>query len=1572
MRHHRWNGPPQHLNGSMYQPEFERDACGIGFVAYQTPAPEANVVPLALQALANMTHRGGVAADGKTSDGAGILCRLPYDFFAHELAIRDLTPPPPGDLAVGMLFLPTRPEARDRAQDLIKAVLLGYGLTPLAWREVPTYDRILGEAAEATKPAIVQVLVERSAAVEAGAPFERTLYLARRAIEKGVGKAGLSDLYICSLSSRTIVYKGLLLGDKLGEFYVDLTQPSFRSAVAIFHQRYSTNTFPAWQRAQPLRILCHNGEINTIQGNVNWMRARESTLHSDLWQDDLEVLKPVIDETGSDSAMLDNVLELLYHAGRTLPRAMAMTIPEAWESMPADLVPQARRDFFAYHATLMEPWDGPAAIVFTDGSTVGMTLDRNGLRPARYLQTDDGLIVAGSEAGAVPLDPARIVRKGKLGPGQMVVVDTARGEFLEDDALKARLAAEHPYHEWVKNTIALEELEEEERRTGDEGRRMNDEKPNPKSSVSTLPELQAAFGYTAEELTVVLRPMAETGSEPIGSMGDDTPPAAISDKPRPVYHYLKQRFAQVTNPPIDPLREEMVMSLTILIGQRGNILVDGPDRARQLKLNSPVLTDEQLTLLRRLTDPVFKSVTLDATYPLTDGEAGLAPALERLVAEAETAVRAGAGIVIISDRAVSPERVPVPTLLAAGAVHHHLIGQGLRSRVSLVAESGDVRDVHQLATVIGYGLEAVNPYLALASVAALADSGKVKSSKSASSPARQNIDPELAKQHFIQALEKGLRKIMSKMGISTVDSYCGAQIFEALGLGQEVIDRCLVGTPSRLGGARLADLAADCLTWHADAYGDRGPRLDSPGFYKFKRDGERHAFSPAVIQALHKAVRSAGAHNGHAGRAEAYETYKDFVRATQETAHITPHEALQFKPNRPPIPLDEVEPVEAIVRRFSTAAMSHGALSVEAHQTLSIAMNRLGGMSNSGEGGEDPARYRDERNSTIKQVASGRFGVTPSYLMSARELQIKMAQGSKPGEGGHLPGHKVTAEIAALRHSKPGVGLISPPPHHDIYSIEDLSQLIFDLKQVNPQAAVSVKLVAEVGVGTIAAGVVKGGADVVHISGGSGGTGASPLSSIKNAGLPFEMGLAEAQQTLMANDLRDRVRLRIDGGTKTGRDVVIAAMLGADEFSFGTAALVAEGCLMARACHTNTCPVGIATQRPELRAKFPGRPEMVMAYLTFVAEEVREILAGLGFRHLHEIIGRTDLLHQTPTGNRQTDQLNLSPMLKNVDPTWLLPRRNLLPTNDIHTVTPLNWRLVEAGRAAIDRGATVDLYLPIRNTDRTVGATLAGAIAARFGDGGLPKGQINLTFTGTAGQSFGAFNIPGMNLTVIGEANDYVGKGMAGGQIVVVPPPDTPVAARAADNTLIGNTVLYGATGGQLFANGRAGERFAVRNSGATAVVEGVGDHGCEYMTGGTVVVLGPVGANFGAGMTGGLAFVYDERGTFPSHYNDELVAINRLTPGSPEAEALHQLVVRHAQKTGSQKAATLLANWDRELCYFWRVVPRQARASEDAAEVETTSAERTGLEPNGAGRNGRTRPSQLSPISGSLETISQ
>ena len=1481
------------MHNTLYSPEFEHDACGIGFVAYLDGKPHPDILPLALKSLSNLTHRGGVLADGKTSDGAGIMCQLPHSFFAEELRRRHISPPANGALAVGQFFFPRHADRTAAAIALVERVLArpALGLKLLAWRDVPQNLRALGPQAEAGKPTIVQALVT-SVYTLSPAEFERKLYLARRIIEKEARAAELPDLYICSFSARTIVYKGLLLGDDLGKFYTDLLNYRFQVGLATFHQRYSTNTFPAWHRAQPFRMLCHNGEINTIQGNFNWMRAREATLASPVWGADIEYLKPVIDDSGSDSAMLDNVLELLVQSGRSLPHAMAMLTPEAWEMLPDTPENRRRRDFYAYHAGLMEPWDGPAALVFSDGHTVGITLDRNGLRPMRYHLTADGLLVAGSEAGFAHLPAAKIIKKGRLGPGEMLVLDTDAGVILTDTEIKNQLAHRANYGEWLARiTVPL----------------PRNPSPSPAENVTPtfdIAQFQTAFGYTSEELTVILRPMAGSRAEPIGSMGDDAPIALLGRTDHPVHHYLKQRFAQVTNPPIDPLREQAGMSLRVMLGRRENILLDGAQRAPQIVLNSPVLSEETLTALQRLTrsHPDFHGVRLSATFPVATGAAGLKMALENLAAAAERAVRARehrAAIIWLDDRAVDAENAPVPILLAVGAVHHRLINAGLRSLTSIVVETAEVRDVHHLATLIGYGAEAVHPYLALATAAQLAADGKLK-----------DVSPAQAAQNYSHALEKGLLKIMSKMGISTVDSYCGAQIFEAIGLSRDVIDLCLVGTPARFGGATLEHLAAGVLHRHRVAFGSR-PRLESPGWFKFKRGGEYHSFNPKVVGALHRAVKT--------GNRAAYREFSALTRAEDDRrVAVSPVDGLSIHSDRAPIPIENVESTAEILRRFSTAAISHGAISAEAHRTLAIAMNRLGGMSNSGEGGEAPRRFGTEANSAIKQVASGRFGVTPAYLMSAKELQIKMAQGSKPGEGGHLPGHKVTAEIAALRHSTPGVGLISPPPHHDIYSIEDLAQLIFDLKQINPFAAVSVKLVAESGVGTVAAGVVKGGADVVHISGADGGTGASPLSSMKHAGLPVEIGLAEAQQTLIANDLRDRVRIRVDGGLKTGYDVVQMALLGADEFSFGTAALVAEGCVMARACQKNTCPVGVATQKAELRAKFPGKPEMVMAYMTFIAEEVRELLAKMGYRRLDDIIGCTDLLVQT-----DLPAMDLSPLLATPDEKGILPRRNILPANDIFSVSALNWHLLEVARPALRNGGIISQRMKIRNTDRSVGATLAGAIAAQFGTAGLPAHKLNFVFEGSAGQSFGAFNMPGMHLTVIGEANDYVGKGMHGGEIVIIPPPETPIIPH--ENTILGNTALYGATGGHLFAAGQAGERFAVRNSGALAVVEGVGNHGCEYMTGGIVVVLGKVGFNFGAGMSGGIAFVYDPHHELAVKLNAAMVAAVALSPA--DADRLRAIIQIYLEKTGSPRGEYLLENWASAWRQFRKIVPRHTAA---------------------------------------------
>jgi glutamate synthase (ferredoxin) len=1480
---------------SPYAPRFDRGGCGIGFVADQHGNASHALLNLALEALNNLQHRGALSADARTGDGAGVLTPLPRRLFAREAERLTGRPVNPDQLAVGVFFF--QPDTAGQCMALAESALATQGLRLLCWREVPTHPDAIGERARATMPRIMQAIATNQLPIT-NYQLEHSLYLARKNFERQARPLGA---YVPSFSSRTIVYKGLLLAGQLPAFYADLQDPDYEVPLAVFHQRYSTNTLPTWQRAQPFRVLCHNGEINTLQGNINWMKTREPLLSlpdPKGFGNPSGLLRPVVDTNGSDSAMLDNAVELLMMGGRDIRHALTMLVPPAWEKLP-DL-PEAVRDFYEYHTCLTEPWDGPAALVFTDGLTVGAALDRNGLRPCRYAVTEDGLIAAASEAGAVTLDESRILAKGKLGPGQMIAVDTKRGLFFEDGQIKTELAARKPYGVWLRDNL---------RKLPAPNSQSLRFASNLQSPIST----QAAFGYTNEELVMVLRPMVENKAEAVGSMGDDTSPAVLSDKPRPLFGYFRQRFAEVTNPPIDPLREELVMSLRVRLGARGNFLAETPAQARLLELDSPFLTDAQLATLKA--DPELKAVTLSTLFRAAEGAAGLKLALDRLCAEAEQAAQAGAQAIILSDRGVDAEHTFIPSLLALGAVHHHLLRQDLRVQVDLVVESGEPREVHHFAALVGYSAAAINPYLALATAQSLITNYK--------SPG----DSELVISNYLHAAERGLLKIMSKMGISTVDAYCGAQIFEVIGLSREVVDVYFAGTASHLEGIGLGGIAEIVLAWHRAAFGTDRPSLDSPGFYKFKRNGELHAFSPAVVQALREAVRTPGALNGH--WAEGHAAYKRYSELQHSRAPVDIRDLLDFHTNyQLPITVNQVEPVQGILRRFSTAAMSHGALSKEAHETMAIAMNRLGAWSNSGEGGEDPARYYGESNDRIKQVASARFGVTPAYLVSADELQIKMAQGSKPGEGGQLPGHKVTAEIAAIRHATPGVTLISPPPHHDIYSIEDLAQLIYDLRQINPRAIISVKLVAQAGVGTIAAGVAKAGADVILISGGSGGTGASPLSSIKYAGIPWELGLAEAQYVLIENGLRGRVRLRADGGLRTGRDVVIAALLGADEYSFGTAAVVAEGCLMARACHLNTCPAGIATQRPELRAKFDGTPEQIMAFFLHVAEEVREILAGLGLASLDEAVGRVELLQQI-TGERPLD---LSRLL--LAPPGDGPRRYTGEPNRVPLDSPLNDQLLaDCEHLALFtrpwrflRGES--LMYHITNRDRAFGAKVAGEIATRYGDAGLPEDSVKVTLYGSAGQSFGAFGVPGLNLTLTGEANDYVGKGLAGGRIVIKSqtsnlklPISNSLISNLQSPVLAGNTVLYGATGGEVFIAGRAGERFAVRNSGATAVVEGVGDHGCEYMTGGLAIILGSIGYNFAAGMTGGVAFLLDEGGRAAMRINRQLVEVE--APTGEDLELLRVWITQHAQLAASHKARALLDNWAGASKQFLKVAPK-------------------------------------------------
>ena len=1409
--------------GLLYDPRFEHDACGVGFVADVSGRQSHATLRKGIESVCNVTHRGAVSADAKTGDGAGVMTQIPRAFFRREIARlgRSLDVE---DLAVGMIFLPGGNDAaRDKSIALIDEVAQTHGFEHLGWRRVPVDRSALGETAAETEPDIRQVMLGRADAGD-DADFGRRLYLARKEIETRAAEAGLEDLYIVSFSHKTLIYKGLLVAPQLSHYYQDLEDPDFETAIALFHQRYSTNTFPNWFLAQPFRYLAHNGEINTLWGNYNWMRAREPELESSVWGDKIGKLVPVIDATGSDSAQLDNVAELYAQSGRDILHTMMMLMPEAWENMPH--MKQRWRDFYQYHACLQEPWDGPAAIAFTDGDIAGATLDRNGLRPARYKYTDDGIVVMGSEVGVLELNDARVIEKGRLGPGQMIAVDTKNRRFLSNEQIKDDVTSRQSYGKLARRMVSLGAVPE----VSQNGGRPGD---------LDLFQKQRAFGYTLEDLSFVIKAMVLESKDPIFSMGDDTALSVLATMPRLLYSFFKQRFAQVTNPPIDSLREELVMALDTYLGARHSVLEPGIRKHGNLiHLSSPILFNEELAAVRDRTETAFKSVTLDAVFEASRGGAGLEQAIDALCEDASAAIDDGAAILVVSDRKCDAAHAPIPMLLAVGSLHQHLIRQGKRMRASLIAESAEPREVHHFACLLGYGASAINPYLGLETLAELIEEGDIN-----------DMSLDEAKASYRKALNGGILKIMSKMGISTVTGYHGAQIFEAIGLSEALIEKCFTGTTSWIGGLTLEDLGEDVIAKHERGFAPtKFHKLDDVGYYRFRHDGERHTNSPRMVRALHAAVKS-----------NSYEDYKVFSDLVQDHAPMDIRDLLKFKPRGPAVPLEEVEPAEAIMKRFNGAAMSLGALSPEAHVTLATALNMIGGKSDTGEGGDEPARYWPAESgpsphSRIKQIASGRFGVTAEYLASGDEIEIKMAQGSKPGEGGQLPGHKVMEHIARLRHSKPGTPLISPPPHHDIYSIEDLAQLIYDLKMVNPRARVTVKLVSEAGVGTIAAGVAKGYADNILISGDSGGTGASPLSSIKNAGSSWELGLAETQQVLVLNDLRGRVLLRTDGGLKTARDLVVAAILGAEEYNFGTAALIAIGCKMARQCHLNTCPVGVATQKEELRQKFFGTPEMAVIYFTHVAMETREVLASIGVRSIDEIIGRTELLEPIESDNPRIQQLNLSRVLADPDPSGVKPRKRVQPRNDRPNNVPLDDAILEALADAIDGGAPVTLDYPVCNADRTVGARVAGAIATKYRTSTLDRHIGELRFKGSAGQSFGAFCSGGLRLVLEGEANDYVGKGMAGGEIIIKPPENARFTPHK--NIIIGNTVLYGATGGRLFAAGRAGERFAVRNSGATAVIEGAGDHCCEYMTAGLVVVLGETGRNFGAGMSEGVAYV--------------------------------------------------------------------------------------------------------------------
>ena len=1527
----------------LYDPRFERDACGVGFVAHVDGRPRRDVVTMALHGLAGVEHRSAVAADAKTGDGAGLLTQIPRDLFAAFAIEHDATRVHADSLGVGFFFLQAgdgNADERDRvtARTAVEDAAHAEGIEVVGWRAVPVALGVLGDTAGSVMPAFEQVVIVRPDGLD-DVEAERAAHRMRRRARHAADDAGVR-FYAASLSFLTLVYKGMTGPAQLADFYLDLQDDRFASAFAIFHSRFSTNTMPTWERAQPFRMLCHNGEINTIQGNQNLMRAREGQMTAgNLAVDgtdwvDPDLLTPVIDGDQSDSAKLDSALELLVRGGRDVRHAQAMLVPQVWEG--ARDLDGAVRDFYRYHSCLVEPWDGPAGLVFTDGRRVGAALDRNGLRPLRYHVCEDGYVAVASEVGAVPTDGHGPIRRERLGPGQMLCVDPDEGGLQENAEIKSWLAQLRPYGDWVSRYLEPTTVGQPITGVPDDLRRR-----------------QLAYGVTKEEVISILRPMATQSKEATSSMGDDTPIEPLAHYRRPVSHYLRQRFAQVTNPPIDHYREHEVMSLRTLLGPRQPILTERPEAARLAELGSFFLYPDGLQRVVLHPDIPFDVMAVDGTFPVTDGPEGMVAALERIGDEAVAHVQDGAGIVVVSDGGVDQERCRVPILLAVGAVHQRLLREGLRTRTSLVAESDEARETHDFAALLGYGADAIVPRLVLQTITDLADEGRIGG---------DNPTATEAQQRYRQAAEDGVLKIMSKMGISSLDSYRSAQIFEALGLGPDVVDLCFTGTVSQLGGVCLLDLAEDTLAHHVMAYPgelaseDDIPDLPSPGIIKYKLGGEFHDMNKPVVDALHDvlglgrrpktqpfacpdayfdpdpAQRAKIIHEAlvDEGRSDLYD---EFTRLVNDRSPAFPRDLLELR-NLGPIPLEEVEPIAAIVGRFSTGAMSHGALSAEAHETLAEGLNLIGGKANSGEGGESPRRFRtrglpNDKDCRIKQVASGRFGVTPEYLAFAEELQIKMAQGSKPGEGGQIPGHKVTDEIAAQRHTAAGVTLISPPPHHDIYSIEDLAQLIFDLKQVNPEASIDVKLVSEAGVGTIAAGVVKALADSVHISGSDGGTGASPLSSIQHAGLPWELGLAETQQTLRLNGLRGRVKVRVDGGFKTGRDVVMAALLGADEYAFGTAALFAEGCIMARACHRDTCPVGVATQRRELRDKFAGTPEMVAGYFVLVAEEVRRLLASLGMRSVDEAIGRVDLLAPRPVDGRAAT-LDVTPLL--ADPG--VGERRFVARLPIQSPrSELGDQVFDDALETVFLGGIVEYTYGIRNRDRTVGARLGGSIGLEFGSGEVPNGTARLRFAGQAGQSFGAFLSDGVELVLDGEANDYVGKGLGGGTIVVRSP-----EGDVGDPVLVGNTVLYGATGGELFVAGRAGERFAVRNSGAVAVVEGTGEHACEYMTGGTVVILGPTGNNIGAGMSGGECFVFDPSSEVLARINRQLVEARR--PTGYEVGELLGLIERHSTLTASRQATTILERWDETSGQFWRVAPKTELERLAAAEAGSSKTD--------------------------------
>ncbi|KUP20607.1 glutamate synthase large subunit [Paenibacillus sp. DMB5] len=1496
----------------LYDPQFEKDACGMGFVAHIKGKPSHDIVSNALTMLFNMEHRGGQGSEPNSGDGAGIMLQIPHRFFAGEARKLGFELPEQGQYGVGMIFLSHNEEIRTRHEALLSEIIAEEGQTVLGYRDVPTYDEMLGKTAKAAKPYVRQVFIGRSEGLADELAFERKLFVIRKRAELAIRYGGVEEaesFYMPSMSCRKIVYKGMLTTEQVGQFYLDLQNEELESAIALVHSRFSTNTFPSWERAHPYRFMIHNGEINTLRGNVNWMHARQSLFKSEVFGESLGKIKPIVNPDGSDTAMFDNTFEFLYLSGRSLPHVAMMMVPEPWSNH--ETMSEEKKAFYEYHSTLMEPWDGPAAMGFTDGVQIGAMLDRNGLRPARYYVTKDDMIILSSEAGVLDIPAEDVLYKDRLRPGRMLLVDTKQGRIISDEEVKAQIASEQPYRQWLdEHLIGLDQLPEAP------------ELPNPKHD--NVQQLQQSFGYTFEDLRKVLEPMASTGAEAVGSMGYDAPLAVLSDRPQRLYNYFKQMFAQVTNPPIDAIREELVTSTATTIGPERNLLKPEPESCRQISLESPILSNEDFAKIRHVRRAGFKSMSIPILFPAELGAEGMRIALERMNEAADRVMAKGHNILILSDRGVDRENAAIPALLAVSSLHHHLIRSGSRTKVSILLESGEPREVHHYALLLGYGVSAVNPYLAFESLDDMIGQGLLR-----------GISHEKAVKNYIKAATKSVVKILSKMGISTIQSYRGAQIFEAVGLSTEFVDRYFTWTPSRIGGIGLAEVAAEALMHHNRAFTDKDGNdkvLDSGGDYQWRSDGEDHLFNPQTIHLLQHSVRSGD-----------YALYKKYAALVQGESkkHQTIRSMLEFKSVNQPVPLDEVEPAESIMKRFKTGAMSFGSISKEAHETLAIAMNRIGGKSNTGEGGEDPARFipdanGDSRRSAIKQVASGRFGVTSNYLVNADEIQIKMAQGAKPGEGGQLPGRKVYPWVAEVRGSTAGVGLISPPPHHDIYSIEDLAELIYDLKNANPRASINVKLVSEVGVGTIAAGVAKGRADIILISGYDGGTGASPMNSIRHAGLPWELGLAETHQTLMLNNLRDRVVLETDGKMLSGRDLAVAVLLGAEEYGFATAPLVAVGCIMMRVCQMDTCPVGVATQNPDLRKNFTGDPQHVVNFMTFVAQDLREIMAELGFRTIEEMVGRTDCLDAVHADYHWKKKgVDLSGLLHTPElPEGSTRFRSKFQNHGLEETIDVS-KLLDLAAPALESGQPVEVSLPITNVNRAVGTILGSELTRKYGAAGLPDDTIRLNFTGSAGQSLGAFVPKGITITVEGDSNDYVGKGLSGGKLIIKPSPKATFAAE--DNIIIGNTALYGATGGEAYINGIAGERFAVRNSGANVVVEGVGDHGCEYMTGGRVAVLGATGRNFAAGMSGGIAYVYDPENSFIKRCNLEMVLLERVEEAEEAAE-LHKLISRHAELTGSAAAGRILDSWEASLPKFVRVIPKDyKRMLEQIRKVEQT-----------------------------------